>query len=100
LKKDVEWEADSELFSNIMYNNHNNIFNKKKTKQTTADRTTMRSTSNNNINNNSRDEEFLEQLDFRSGLPHHFLMKIMKSVDFENARNRVLADKKRRRVFN
>ncbi len=93
-ENDVQWEVDSDLFSNITFNNHNNIFDKKKTKRARADRATMRSNNNNNINTNSTDEEHLEQLDFSSGLPHHFLKKIVKSVDFENARDKILADKK------
>jgi hypothetical protein len=49
---------------------------------------------NSNNNNNNRDEEYLGKLDFSSCLPHHFLKKIVKSVNFEKSREKIIAEKK------
>jgi hypothetical protein len=107
-EKDVEWEIGCGLFSNITYNSHSNIFNKKKTRKSTTDTPTCRTTptttaaaaTTKNINNNIESKINEQQLNFGSGLSHHFLKKIVKSIDFENARENIIADKERGQCLN
>jgi hypothetical protein len=95
-EKDIAEEIDSGLFPNHTFNNHNYMFNIPTTTIRQQNLPTMR----NNNNPTSRQREVsihenncVKDLDFGSGLPMHFLKKIVNVHDFEKAREIIIEDR-------